>query len=322
MKKVVLTGGTGFVGANLARAMLTCGNETHLLVRPGFKDWRIRSVLSEFQIHEVDLSDQAELEKLLRRIQPDWIFHLAAYGAYESQNDASLAMRANIGGTTALLLAAADVGFEGFVHAGSSSEYGIKDHPPTEVEALQPNSYYAVMKAGATLFCSYVGSLRRMNVSTLRLYSVYGPYEEPTRFIPTVIRYGRNGSFPRLASPDTARDFIYVDDVVSAFERAAASSQSLEGRVYNIGTGKQTTLEEVIEIARDVFGISAEPVWDTMAARKWDTAIWVSDPGRALVDLGWRASTTFATGFKETLGWLRRSDEMSKYYAANHDVPT
>src|SRR6185436_2537188 len=109
------------------------------------------------------------------------------------------------------------VGFEAFVNAGSSSEYGFKDHAPAETEWLEPNSDYAVTKAAATLYCRQVAVSGRLPLCTLRLYSIYGPYEEPTRLIPTLILHGTEGALPALAAPDTARDYVHVDDASEAY---------------------------------------------------------------------------------------------------------
>ena len=83
-----------------------------------------------------------------------------------------------------LVDAALDMGFEAFVNAGSSSEYGFTDHPPTEDERAEPSSAYALTKLSQTLFCRFTAKKHDVHMPTLRLYSVYGPYEEPTRFVP------------------------------------------------------------------------------------------------------------------------------------------
>ena len=107
----------------------------------------------------------------------------------------------NMLGTVNLLTACLEVGFTGFVHTGSSSEYGFKDHAPREDEYLEPNSDYAVTKAAATLYCRQIAVDRGVNVTTLRLYSAYGPWEEPTRLVPTLIAKGLGGEIPELVSP-------------------------------------------------------------------------------------------------------------------------
>ena len=86
-KRVLLTGGTGFVGANLSRRLLEDGHEVHLTVRPTSPRWRIEATLSDLRLHEVDLADREALARLVKGIRPDWVFHLAAHGAYPFQTD-------------------------------------------------------------------------------------------------------------------------------------------------------------------------------------------------------------------------------------------
>ena len=103
MKRVLLTGGTGFVGANLARRLLRDGNEVHLQTRQGYKPWRIEEIRNDVQLHLVDLANRDLLTKLLGTIRPDWIFHLAAHGAYSWQTDVSEIMQTNFLNTIHLL---------------------------------------------------------------------------------------------------------------------------------------------------------------------------------------------------------------------------
>ncbi len=170
MKRVIVTGATGFVGANLARRLLREGHETHLLVRPGYNGWRLEDVRQDVRLHEVDFGDAPALDKVVGAIRPDWIFHLAAHGAYSWQNDLAQIVQTNFIGTINLVEACLKTGCAAFVNTGSSSEYGFKTHAPSENEWLEPNSYYAVTKASATMFCRYTAQSRGAHLPTLRLY--------------------------------------------------------------------------------------------------------------------------------------------------------
>jgi dolichol-phosphate mannosyltransferase len=314
VRRVVVTGGTGFVGASLVRRLLHDGDEVHLLVRKGHRTWRIEGIRPNVAIHEVDIQDEGSLRQLLGRIAPAWIFHLAAYGAYSTQSDLRQSLVTNVLGTASLLSASLAVGFDAFVHAGSSSEYGFKDHAPLETEWLEPNSAYAVAKASATLLCSQLGRARGENVTTLRLYSAYGPWEEPTRLIPTLAVRALDGALPALVSPAVARDYVFVDDVVEAFVLAAAHEHPDPGAVYNVATGTQLTLEEVVAAVKEELDLDADPVWGSMPDRSWDTSEWVGDSMRATDRLGWRPRISFREGFRTTVEWLRRNPDLLAWY--------
>jgi dolichol-phosphate mannosyltransferase len=305
MKRCLVTGGTGFVGANLVRQLLRDGHAVHLLVRPEHAAWRIEEIRSDVRLHLLDLSDAQAVSKTIGEIKPEWIFHLAAHGAYSWQTDIARIFQTNLIGTIHLVEACLNTGFEGFIHTGSSSEYGFKDHAPGETEGLEPNSHYAVAKASATLYCRYTAQAQKANITTLRLYSAYGPYEEAKRLMPTIIRHGLRGEWPPLVNPDTARDYVYVEDVCDACILAAQTAPREFGAVFNLGSGRQTTLREVAEIARRVLGIKAEPQWGTMPPRTWDTSIWRADSRKIQADLGWRPRHGFEDGFSRMVAWQR-----------------
>lgn len=318
-RRVLITGATGFVGVNVARRMLERGCAVHALVRPGHRTWRLDD-LAGISLHPCDIGDRDALDRCFDAVRPEWVLHLAAYGAYETQVDVAQCVRTNLEATVNLIDTAARHGTARFVNTGSSSEYGFKDHAPDEDEPTEPNSLYAVTKAAATAYARHVGRSGRLHVTTLRLYSVYGPYEEPTRLIPTLILHGLEGTYPPLVSADVARDFVYVDDVVDAYE-AAAGADIRSGAIYNIGSGIQTSLRAAAAASRTVFAIANEPRWGTMAERKWDTTTWVANPQRAEAELGWSASTPFEDGFRRTAAWLSASPARSSFYRAARTPP-
>jgi nucleoside-diphosphate-sugar epimerase len=319
MKRVLLTGATGFVGANLARRLLADGHELHLLLRPAANRWRIEEIQDEVRLHEVDVAEKQSVDDRVRSIRPEWIFHLAAYGSYSTQTDLDAMIQTNLLGTIHLVRACAEVGFDAFVNAGSSSEYGFKDHAPSEEEWLEPNSHYAVTKASAALFCRHTARKENLPITTLRLYSVYGPYEEPTRLMPTLIREGLAGALPPLVNPDVARDYVYVEDVADAFVLAAERDNSgARGAVYNVGTGVQTTIRQVVEVARRTLDISAEPQWGSMPDRQWDTSVWIADSRRIRQELNWRPRHPFETGFRLMVDWFRNNPSLSTPRSHGH----
>ena len=320
MTRALVTGGTGFVGANLTRTLLRRGDEVHLAVRPGHARWRLDGIEKSVAFHDADLRDPDAISRVVAEVRPEWVFHLATYGAYPDQDDLRTALEVNTVGTLNLLEACAAIGFEAFVNTGSSSEYGFKDHAPTEAEALEPNSHYAVSKAMATLVCTHLARARSLPVTTLRLYSVYGPYEEPGRFIPALVLHGLQASLPPLADPATARDFVHVEDACNAYLAAAAASPR-PGAVYNVGSGVQTTLADAVSIATGVFGIEERPVWGSLGARRWDTSVWVADARLIRDALGWTATRKFEQGLRETAEWFRANPELQAFYRKRLRAP-
>jgi dolichol-phosphate mannosyltransferase len=122
--------------------------------------------------------------------------------------------------------------------------------------------------------------------------------------LPALITYGLNKQLPPLVHPDVARDFVYVEDVVQAFLLAAQTKSAELGPIYNVGSGVQTTMREVVSTARALMGIEAEPAWGSHANRKWDTTVWVCDNRKLRSELGWKPTYDFPLGFRTMLDWF------------------
>lgn len=312
--RVLVTGASGFVGANLTRRLLRDGHQVHLMLRPSHHPWRLREIAADVNLHTVDIEDHDAVHAAVAAIHPGWVFHLAAFGAYPTQTDIERITATNFQGTSSLLNASVAAGVESFVHAGSSSEYGYKDHPAEEHEPLEPNSPYALSKASATQYCQSIARETGIHAVTLRLYSIHGPYEDPARLIPTLLLHGIEGRLPPLVSPRTARDFVYVDDAVDAMLRVAAMPGLPRGVIYNVCTGTQSTLADVVTTARDLLNVAAEPQWSSMPQRTWDTDIWVGSPAAMEQATGWRAQTALREGFEKTIAWLEAHPEWIRFY--------
>jgi nucleoside-diphosphate-sugar epimerase len=272
------------------RWLLGEGRDVVALVRPGGDPWRLEGL--GVDVVEADVRDGVPGDF-------DLVYHLAAHGAYSWQEDEATIRETNVGGTENALAAGRRV-----VVAGSSSEYGRKPHAPAEDEPLEPNSPYAAAKAEATALALARGAV------VLRVYSAYGPWEEPNRLIPTLLARGLAGELPPLVSPSVARDFVHVDDVCTAFALAARAQP---GRVYNVGSGRQTTVEEVVWVTRGLLDLEAEPEWGSMPDRRWDTETWVANPQRIRKELGWEARVALEEGLARTLEWLRSEAPVERY---------
>ncbi|MEI8175556.1 MAG: NAD-dependent epimerase/dehydratase family protein [Candidatus Omnitrophota bacterium] len=313
-KRVVVTGGTGFVGANLVRRLLRDGHRVCLLVRHNYDPWRIEEIRADIEIREVDLGDRPAVTQAVGEIRPAWVFHLAAYGAYSWQKHLPMMVRTNIVSTINLVQACHKSGCEVFVNTGSSSEYGSQDHACTEDELPQPKSHYAVTKLGATVFCQSSARGQKMLIPTLRLYSVYGPFEDPFRLLPALILNGLRGRLPPLVDPAAAHDFVYIDDVIDAYVLAAKSPLRAPGAVYNVGSGTQVSLREAVAIARRLMPVAQEPVWGSMQSRGRDERVWIADTGKIRRELGWTPRYTFEEGFSAFITWFTREPARVEAY--------
>jgi dolichol-phosphate mannosyltransferase len=310
-RPVVVTGSSGFVGANLAAGLAARGARVIALGSPSGIDWRTRS-LPGIERVRLDLSRDQDVHAFVTETQPLAIFNCAAYGAYSVQADPRRIFDVNVLGVRRLLDAARGVpGFQAFVQAGSSSEYGFNCAAPREDAATEPDSDYAVSKVAATALVRLYAQKHGVPAFVLRLYSAYGPFEDFSRLIPRLLSTAHEGKFPPLVNPNISRDFVYVDDVVRAFHAVwERAPQLTPGEVFNIGTGVRTSLKELVDVVRSLYGVEAEPQWGSMPERSWDHDAWYANPEKAADRLGFRTSTSLADGLLATRQWLGQNPEL------------
>lgn len=304
--KFLLTGSTGFIGSVLLRKLIDQKQEVHIILRKESKTWRINDILNKANIHYSDLTDVTELTNIIQNVKPNIIYHLATNGAYSYQKDANQIIETNILGTWNLLQACNTTSYDLFVNTGSSSEYGIKQYAMRETDIVEPTSYYAVTKCAQTLLCSHVAHQEHRPIVTIRPFSVYGPYEEPKRFIPTLMNALLFNKEMNLVSPDTARDQIYVDDMIDAYLKIDELIAN-PGEYFNIGTGIQSTIKNVVDTALKITNRTINLKWDTMEGRSWDTNNWVADISKARLKLKWIPKISLEQGLELTWKWFQKN---------------
>lgn len=307
-RPIVVTGCSGFVGANLAVGLSARGARVVGVESPSGIDWRTRS-LKGLEVVRIDLCREPDVQAFIREVQPVAIFNCAAYGAYSIQTVANRIYDVNLHAVRHMLEAVRGVpGFRAFVQAGSSSEYGYNCSAPDEDAPTLPDSDYAVSKIGATALVRLYAQKHGVPAWVLRLYSVYGPFEDFSRLIPRLLLLARQGRLPPLVNPQISRDFVYVDDVVRAFQAIVDRAPSLRpGEIFNIGTGQRTTLGDLTALARELFAVEVEPQWASMPDRGWDHTAWYADPRKAAAQLGWRAQVSLRDGLLATTHWIEQN---------------
>jgi len=309
-KKVLITGATGFVGANLVRMVLKQGSEVYIITRKESDKWRIDDVLGEIAEYNtdfnIDLLDCDKLKRIIRRIRPDIIYHTATYGGRPGPKDAIKIVQTNLIGTINLIKACQKFGFDLFVNTGSSSEYGIKERAMQEGDLLEPVNDYGISKSAATQYCRAVARNKGLPIVTLRLFSPYASYEQSTRLIPSVILSCLRRKKPKISSPYFVRDFVYIQDVLDAYAKLS-EVPDLGGEVFNIGSGKQCMVGDVANMIIELSGYCTE--LETGMPQGWpnEPKKWEADISKANDILGWMPKYSMEKGLAETIRWFEKN---------------
>ena len=304
--KILVTGATGFVGACLTRKFLELGHEIHAFVRPESNRWRLSDVVNDIFLHNIDLRNAQAVEQAVTNIKPECILHLATYGGFSFQQDVEPIYTANLLGTINLIAACEKSGFNIFINTGSSSEYGLKSAAMKESDHLEPLGNYGVSKAAATLFCRSEAIQKSMPLITLRVFSPYGPWDDPKRLIPYVMSSLLNQKTPELSNPASVRDYIFIDDVIDAY-LAVLGTPIVPGAIYNVGSGSQCNIGDVVEKIITKIGGTASVAWGTREIARWEPATWVADISVLESHCNWRPTTSLEDGLQKTITWMKKN---------------
>ncbi|OAS19060.1 NAD-dependent epimerase/dehydratase family protein [Paenibacillus oryzisoli] len=300
--RILVTGATGFVGACLARRLVAEGYDVHIFTRALSDKWRIRDLLPHVTEHDADLRNSERIRERIATIRPEIIYHAAVYGGFSFQNEAEFIYALNFQGTVHLLSACEQVGFSAFINLSSSSEYGMKSTPMQEDDLLEPIGDYAVSKAAATLYCRTRAVERQLPIVTLRLFSPYGPWDDPKRYIPYVVRTLLAGQQPQLTVPHSVRDYIYIDDVVEAC-MCVMRQTACYGEIINIGSGEQVSIGKVADLLTEQIANGIEPKWGVSLRTKMEPTDWRANIEKANRLLQWEPKITLLDGLARTVNW-------------------
>ncbi|HRJ87117.1 MAG TPA: SDR family oxidoreductase [Pyrinomonadaceae bacterium] len=310
-KNVLVTGGAGFIGSNLADELIRQGSRVRIIdnLSTGFRE-NLDEISGDFEFIEGDLNDSDLLAKALQDIEI--VFHQAALPSVpRSVADPVETHNACVNATFNLLVKSKDAGVRRVIYAASSSAYGDQPTLP-KVETMRPEplSPYAAAKLMGEHYCTVFTRVYGLETIALRYFNVFGPRQNPashysgviSRFIDALMKGGRPVIY---GDGEQSRDFTYISNVVNANIRAAQTNEGL-GQVMNAANGERISLNELLSVLKEITGRS-DAVADFQPERKGDVKHSQADNALAVKCLGYEKIVGLEEGLSRTIDWWKSS---------------
>ncbi len=322
-RRVLVTGGAGFIGANLTRRLLALGATVHVVVRPTTDLWRLNEIADALVLHRLDLRDEDAVTAVVGRVKPAVVFHLAAAGGHPTTAEEKEEARGcSVLATANLLEGLRRLHSVRLVHAGSGLEYGPHDGVLQEQHVGEPATFRGAVKAAASRLVRDFARAADRPAAVLLLSHVYGAWEGPRRLVPRLMGAARHGEEIAITSADARRDLVFVEDVVDALLRAA-DRPDLRGEAINVAAGRTCTIAEVASAVESVsrtglaVQVGAYPLRPVDGAHSYHF-----DISRAAELLGWLPRFELTAGLQQTWKWFLRHEGAYPLAQAAPDVPS
>lgn len=310
--RILITGGTGFVGGHLTARLVTLGRDVHLLARSDHALDRLGPLAERVTVWKGDLTDPESLKRAVEGASASMIYHLAARTDLRRTrpdlSEVAEVVTSDVIGSTNLLaaLAAASHPPAFMVQTGSLAEYGTGSSPSDERQREQPISGYSAGLVMRTHLLQALQVRLPFPASTFRLALVYGPGQRDSFLVPALIRAFSEGRPFTITNGEAARDLIHVDDVVEALI-AAEGRTDLGGEVINIGTGVEHPTADIGNLIASLMDAKDHLIVEN-TPRVGDQAHFCGNVEKALCHLDWKAKVTLKKGLKRTIAWYRASE--------------
>ena len=298
--RIFITGASGFIGSHLLEQLAGTNHQVAVLLRPAGNRGRIEPWLAGVEVIGGDLSRPEQWGAQLAQFGPETVIHLAWSGVVNSARD-DLDQTCNVQNTAELVKVSQRAGAKNWIGLGSQAEYGPCNARVDESQPANPTTLYGVAKLAAGLMARCLCANLGMRFAWLRLFSSYGPRDDVSWMIPSLILALKEGRRPALTHCEQLWDYIYAADAAEAVLMTALSSGA--AGVFNLGSGQARPLREIVETIRDMVRPGAALGLGEVPYRPDQVMHLEANTGRLEAATGWRPKTSLAEGLRRTVAF-------------------
>lgn len=311
-KKVLVTGGAGFIGSHLVEALLLLGAKVSVITRPGSKLWRLDAILPKIKIHQVNLTDHAKIKKIIRTSRPEIIFNLAAtVGGEQTAGNLREVFNNNVLTTVNLMQAAQLAKVDKFVQVGTILEYGDQKSPYRENNRESAVSPYSLSKILATHTALFLGKSLPLNVVVVRPAATFGPKQGRGMLTPNLILSALAKKDFDMNAGEQKRDLVFVADLVQGLLFCSKEKQAV-GEIINLGANRGFKIKQVANLANALLGKPIKINFGATAYRPLDTRSFFMSSAKASRLLHWQTKTPLGQALRITIDWYKKNHHLIK----------
>ncbi|WP_298885010.1 NAD(P)-dependent oxidoreductase [uncultured Bradyrhizobium sp.] len=312
--RILVTGANGFIGAAVVRQAVRDGHEVIAVLRPEGNSQRLDTLLSQITVLRLDLRNFGAVAAAIENSSPNALIHCAWAGVNQKLRMDNIQYSDNLGSACNLVESLARRGSSKFVGIGSQAEYGLLAGPIAETDLPRPTTLYGASKLATCILTDQLARQFNLPFAWMRVFSAYGPDDNPHWLIPSLIDQMLRGERPKTTAGEQRWDYLFIDDLARAVLKVACQSDA-QG-VFNLGSGIPVQVRTLIEKLREIASPNLEVGFGEIPYRSDQIWHMQANISRLSSTTGWKPTISIDDGLAMTVDWRRRSKNAATINAA------
>jgi len=300
--RVLLSGATGFIGSYILQILIAQSIPVSIILRKNSNTWRIANLLNKVTVIN-EAEEESDMITEVVKFAPDVLINVSWFGVENKYNNDQKQLEENLKLTQKLFTIAKLTNIKSFVATGSQAEYGPRNAVLDETAPTLPSTLYGVAKLSAYHLLRTLCEKEKIRFAWLRIFSTYGPKDNPDWFVPYLISQLLNGEVPKLTKGEQQWDYLYVKDAANAIIEVAKNNNAFG--VFNLGSGQINSVRYLAETIRDTINPNLSIDFGSIPYRQDQVMHLQADISRLKNEIHWQPKVDLKTGIENTIEWYK-----------------